>query len=275
LPLLVFFHQQPTRSESPKTIKPYILNFSSPFRLDFMQQNWKRRLKNNYFVQAILTKYYFFRARKFKGKSVKTIFEEIFEKRIWHSSTSVSGSGSEWKQTAEIRKHLPILLEKYKIKTLLDLPCGDFSWMQTLNLPVGKYIGADIVEQIILQNQLKYQSDQRSFLVLDFINDKLPDADLILVRDAWVHLSDELVKASIQNLKKSQITYLLTTHFPFEKRNIDIQTGSWRPINLMKKPFNFPQPIEIIAENSTESGGQYTDKSLALWKIADLYSANF
>lgn len=235
-----------------------------------MLKNWKRNLKNNHLIQFILSKYYLFRARNFKGKTTQKIFEEIFEKRIWHSSESVSGSGSELEQTLEIRKYLPALLEKYQIKTFLDLPCGDFNWMQTVDLPMENYIGADIVEQIIFQNQSKYTSESRKFLVLDLVKDTLPKADLILVRDTWVHLSNELVLESIRNIKKSQITYLLTTHFPLEKRNIDIQTGSWRAINLMQKPFNFPIPLEIITENSTESGGQYADKSLALWKISEI-----
>ena len=51
---------------------------------------------------------------------------------------------------------------------------------------------------------------------------------------------------------------------------MDIVTGDWRPLNLQDKPFNFPSPILIINENCTEDGGEYSDKSMALWDISKL-----
>ena len=41
-------------------------------------------------------------------------------------SNSFSGTGSNLDQTKEIIKKLPILIKNYKIKSILDIPCGDF-----------------------------------------------------------------------------------------------------------------------------------------------------
>jgi hypothetical protein len=46
--------------------------------------------------------------------------------------------------------------------------------------------------------------------------------------------------------------------------------GDWRPLNFQRPPFTFPAPLEFINEACTEWNGDYADKSLALWQIADL-----
>ena len=71
--------------------------------------------------------------------------------------------------------------------------------------------------------------------------------------------------------KKSKSTYLLTTTFKKQSVNYDIVTGDWRPINLLKKPFNFPKPIMVIEENSPKGyKKEWRGKSLSLWRISDL-----
>jgi len=37
--------------------------------------------------------------------------------------------------------------------------------------------------------------------------------------------------------------------------NIDIKTGIWRPLNLLKHPIDFPDHISIINENYTGDNG--------------------
>ena len=39
-----------------------------------------------------------------------------------------------------------------KITSVLDIPCGDFNWMQKVDLSNIEYIGADIVEELIKKN---------------------------------------------------------------------------------------------------------------------------
>jgi hypothetical protein len=63
---------------------------------------------------------------------------------------------------------------------------------------------------------------------------------------------------------------LLTTTFPDRGASQSIETGQWQPLNLEKPPFNFPPPLRVIREMSSEYGGAFQDKSLGLWRIADL-----
>ncbi|MGV8018255.1 MAG: class I SAM-dependent methyltransferase [Ignavibacteria bacterium] len=205
-----------------------------------------------------------------KKKNPKHVFNKIFSTNKWGSPESVSGIGSTLEQTAVIRNEIPSLLKEFGVKVFLDLPCGDFNWMKEVELDVHKYIGADIIENIIADDNAKYGNDKFDFRVINLIDDSLPDADMILCRDCLVHLNYTQLQKVLDNLHSSRIEYLLTTTFPDRDKNNNIVTGDWRPINLFLAPFNFPEPLKLINENCTEENGAFSDKSLALWRIKDL-----
>jgi hypothetical protein len=46
--------------------------------------------------------------------------------------------------------------------------------------------------------------------------------------------------------------------------------GDWRLLNLEAAPFGFPPADAILNEECTEAGGAYADKSLGVWRVADL-----
>ncbi len=213
-----------------------------------------------------------FESQKKKGKaySLEETFEEIYKTNHWNNTTSLSGEGSDRQQTEILESMLPHILKELHVQTLLDLPCGDFNWMQYIDLTDIQYIGGDIIPQIISNNQTRFGNDGRRFLEIDLISGKLPAADLLLCRDCLVHFSFEHFFQAIKNIKNSQIRYLLTTTFPECESNTDIVTGDWRPLNLENAPIYFPEPLLLLTENNTEGGGAFKDKSLGLWKVADI-----
>ena len=97
------------------------------------------------------------------------------------------------------------------------------------------------------------------------IKNELPKVDLIFCRDAFIHLSNNCCLKVVKNFKKSGSKFLLTTHFPTEKKNTLITNGMFRRINLEIKPFNFPVPLEIFLENQLK--GSLEKKYLALWEL--------
>ena len=199
------------------------------------------------------------------------IFADIYRKKIWNHCGSVSGDGSTAETTEVLRRDLSKLIKKYKIGSILDIPCGDFSWMNSLNLAGIKYIGADIVEEIIEDNRKK-SADDLEFIKLDICSDPLPKCDLIICRDCLVHLSNKNIVAAVENLKKSGAKYLMLTTFPDRKRNYNMITGAWRAINFCKPPFNFPEPLEVINEGFSLRAGRFPDKSMGLWEIEEIQS---
>ena len=95
--------------------------------------------------------YYFERrARQGVMYSAHEAFEYIYRTRHWAGSEAASGEGAGQEQTAELRVSLPALLRELQTRTLLDLPCGDFSWMRQVDLPVTEYVGADQLPSLII-----------------------------------------------------------------------------------------------------------------------------
>jgi hypothetical protein len=210
-----------------------------------------------------LSKFY----REIEGMPTKEVFTKIKDNNIWGSSESVSGRGSELHQTKILIQELPKLFKNYNIRTIIDIPCGDFNWMSQVDLSTIDYIGADIVDELISENQKRYNSKNINFFALDLITDILPQRDLIFTRDCLVHLSFADIQKAITNIKKSGCKYLFTTTFVDYHDNEDIITGQWRAINLQDKPFNFPQPEYVLLENCTEGDGRWKNKAMGLWLI--------
>jgi len=236
----------------------------------------KKTLKNIVplkIIQVIRKLRYSKRRSQFWGKSTENTFKKIYNNNHWNSKESPSGTGSEAKQTTTLIKKFDELIHEMEIKTLLDIPCGDFIWMNKVDLTQINYIGADIVADLIDENRQKYRSNSIRFTQLDLITDKLPRCDLIISRDCLVHLSNSDILKSIKNIIASNSKYLLTTTFVKHSLNYDIATGDWRAIDLLKPPFNFPQPLLMIDEECSEGNSEYADKSLGLWNISDLYDS--
>jgi len=203
-------------------------------------------------------------------KPLKYRFSNIYKRNIWGSKESVSGMGSIFAQTKVIRNKLPLILDSLNIKSILDIPCGDFNWMSKTNLKIENYIGGDIVSNLIRKNKEKYEKNGTIFQIMDITKNKLPKVDLILCRDCLVHFSYYDIFSALKNIKLSNSTFLLTTTFINRNKNRNIFSGGWRPLNLRLPPFNFPKPIKIIIEKCIEANGKFADKSLALWRIKDI-----
>jgi SAM-dependent methyltransferase len=195
------------------------------------------------------------------------VFSEHYRKNGWGCCESVSGEGSTIEQTAVIREALPKIVRDFQVRTLLDIPCGDFNWMKLLELPV-QYTGADIVEEIIAANQKSFGNPSRSFIRLDLTVDTLPTADLVLCRDCLFHLSYAHIFQALANIKRSGSRFLLTTTNMRLIENKNIVTGEWRRLNLLVPPFSLPKPLLLIDEKCPNAVSP--DKHIGLWRISDL-----
>ncbi|MBS1859307.1 MAG: class I SAM-dependent methyltransferase [Acidobacteria bacterium] len=193
-------------------------------------------------------------------------FEYIRRHNLWGCDESVSGVGSTMAETASLRAGIPPLLAETGARSLLDIPCGDFGWLSTVELGVP-YTGADIVEALVEANRQRYARDDRRFLRLDLTADALPAADLVLCRDCLVHLSYANIERALANIRASGARWLLTTTFLRQQENREIEDGDWRPLNFELPPFSFAPPERVLIESCVEAGGAYDDKALGLWRV--------
>lgn len=201
------------------------------------------------------------------------VFHEIFRNNSWNIAegfTSKSGPGSEVEQTGVLLEKLPEIFRRLGIRSFLDVPCGDFNWLHRLDWSIIRYIGGDIVPELVTRNQRLYANRNVVFRTVDLVKDSLPDADMLFCRDCLVHFSFEDIKKTIHNIRKSRIKYFMVTTFPEETINQDIITGGWRPLNMTLPPFTFPEPLVLVNEKCTEADGLFDDKSMACWLVGDL-----
>jgi hypothetical protein len=177
---------------------------------------------------------------------MKEIFENIVKHKKWKKHPC--GPGSTLNYTTNLRLHLGAVLEKHKIISMLDAPCGDYSWMSITDLPsITTYIGGDIVEFLINENIQKYP--RINFRTLDLTTDRLPDVDLLFCRDCLLHLSFEDINKVFKNISQSNVKYILLSNWYEDAENTrDIQTGDARYINFLDDPFNFTNPIDSIVD---------------------------
>jgi len=212
--------------------------------------------------------------------------QKAFEDRDWSSGGKwpVSGHGSTMESTERLRKALPDLFEKYNVKTFVDAPCGDWHWMQHVNLKGIEYIGADVSSKIVDANQKNFAGKGRSFLHLDITSDPLPDGDIFLCRDCLFHLKTWLRWEFFRNFAKSNNRYLLTTAVQTPtNRNLPVN-GKFAAFNPFAEPYNFPKPYAIIPESTdnltiedmSKEVDSFRHRAACLWsrnQIADAVKA--
>ena len=207
---------------------------------------------------------------QFARMPMRDVFTQIYRTNKWGSNESRSGKGSGLGQTQKVRDALPGLLQAFQIRSMLDLPCGDFHWMKEVDLRGVDYIGADIVPELIAETSARHAAPGRRFVTLNLTSDDLPKADLLLCRDCWVHLNTPDIAAAIANIRRSGITYLLATTFTHHPVNRDKVRGKFRMLNLQVAPFHFPSALRVITEDNLESSHADAGKSLALWRVEDV-----
>ena len=121
-------------------------------------------------------------------QTLSDVFTAIYRTNAWENAESRSGHGSTVARCRPVMRALADLIEQFGVKSLLDAPCGDFNWMKEVALPGVRYVGVDVVAEMIERNRRLYGRPGRAFRCLDVTRGPLPRADAIFCRDCLVHL---------------------------------------------------------------------------------------
>lgn len=176
-------------------------------------------------------------------------FEDIFLNNRWGSRSTRSGLGSELGYVTPYRARFVDLLRKWEIKSLFDAPCGDLSWIYDLiRLSGVRYIGGDISPSVVSYCRATYR--ELDVNVFDITSDSFPEVDLWHCRDCLFHLPFRSIKLALENFIDSNIPYaLITSHSAFIlHRNLDVEAGGFRYLDLQRPPFSFPRPILRVSD---------------------------
>ena len=214
--------------------------------------------------------------------SYKQIFSGIYDNFGFGSLESRSGPGSTLEETKFLREKLKEIVKQKDIKSVVDIPCGDFNWMKEIVFSFDSYTGGDIVEQCIKTNSEEYGSKRIKFIDFDLLNDIIPDSDLLIVRDIVGHFPLEDGKKIINNILRSNCKYLLSTTWakkteqgwtncgPMDvhRQNEGVDYGRFYPVNLLADPFNFPVAEVFLEEHvHVDNFDNGNRKALALWDL--------
>lgn len=203
----------------------------------------------------------------------EAVFRRIYETAEWGSFESVSGPGSGLARTEDLRRELPALLTELGVRTLLDAGCGDFHWLQAAELPLRRYVGVEVVPELLAEVAHRHKRPGRRFVRADITRDRLPRADLVLCRDVLIHFPDEDVVRALANFARTGARWLLATTFVERPRNDPIELGGWRTLNLEAPPFRLPPPARLVLDLPLVDRELYLDKRLGLWELQDAVRA--
>jgi SAM-dependent methyltransferase len=189
---------------------------------------------------------------------------------------TVNGPGATMAATTALRAQLPDLLGRHNIKTVLDVGCGDWTWMQHVDLSMLQtYIGWDVDLATIEENQRRFAG--RTNVVFECKNllteTDIPKVDLILARHVLIHFPNAYTTQILERFKGSGSTYLLSSTWP-EDENSDEQPDGFayrgymeRAVNLEADPFNLPEILDSIEEPPAAAGVLRYRHYLALFKL--------
>lgn len=181
-----------------------------------------------------------------------TAWTQIREQFFGHTETP-NGPGSFLSATENVRAWLPQIIDEYDIKTMLDVPCGDWNWMQHVDLTaLDAYEGWDIEATQIAVNREMFEDhhfapDELTFNHVNALTiHQLPDADLIWCRDLMIHLPIESSAMLWHKMLVSGARYAALSTCPWVTENVweiaeggdDGRRGYWcHAVNLEIDPF--------------------------------------
>lgn len=203
----------------------------------------------------------FVRRKIFKKHTLAEQFTYVYEANVWTDPESRSGAGSRRDSpcVSSAIDVLEMVYQDYGVRTISDIPCGDFNWMPAFldKHPDVEYHGYDIVDVLIKRNRAEYPL--LKFGVLNIVDQVPPKTDLIFCKDLLNHLSNDNVRQALRNMKASGSTWLIASNnFGYENDELNSRyAGASRHLDICVAPLNYPAPV-------------WNTHYLGLWRLADM-----
>jgi hypothetical protein len=178
---------------------------------------------------------------------LKENFTIVFRENRWGNAESLSGAGSTLSSESVLHsvQALDDLIRRFNIRSISDVPCGDFYWIPLLlgRFPKLEYTGFDIVTDLIELNRQKFPD--RNFQCLDITESTLPQSDLIFCKDLFLHLPHSSCMHALRNFKVSGSRFMLITSVAgADNQELIIgEPGAFRHVDFRIAPFSLPTPI--------------------------------
>lgn len=158
-----------------------------------------------------------------------------------------------------LRQVMASLVERYRIRSVVEMACGHCLWLRGSDVNLDRYIGIDSASDAIERNRQRFAARNYSFISSTDVS--IPSADAVLCRD-WLEYLPLGEGADLVARLRVAGQYLVATNHQAIGENIESAIGGWRPLNLQRDPFNLGEPLERFVLD------ERTGKTLTLWANA-------
>jgi hypothetical protein len=167
------------------------------------------------------------------------IFGDIYRNELWGRGMG-SGGGSSPALTFEYRQFLKKFIIDNEVVTVFDYGCGDWQFSKLIDWTGVDYIGSDCVRSIIDTNNKEFGAPNIHFELSDEVSVPARGADLLIIKDVFIHWPDREIKKFLDELlESSKFKFVLITNQVDRSWNEDIdRPGQYHSVDLNKEPFS-------------------------------------
>jgi SAM-dependent methyltransferase len=192
----------------------------------------------------------FMGTRNYEALTVAETFRRIYRSGAWGGGGErfYSGSGSRGSCSEDYCASVIQFIREHQVESVVDLGCGDFSVGGRITEATRvRYTGIDVVPELIEHLRSTVHDPLISFQCADITVDRLPAADLCLIRQVLQHLSNDEISRVLANLGGFSHV-LFTEHLPLHPVSInrdkphgpDIRERYGSGVYLEQQPFSLP-----------------------------------
>ena len=192
-----------------------------------------------------------------KNNNLINIFTKIYETDYWGDNNNPNYEGSSGIGSAiwyNKKTYIPFIhkfLKKYKIKSVVDLGCGDFriGFLLYGNKNIN-YTGYDAYKGVIDYNNEKFKEHKNfHFIHSNFTSvqnrKKINKADLCIIKDVLQHLPNDIIINFMDYITKSnkfKFILIINCYNTTPENTItfrkDIKSGEFSSLSSLKYPLN-------------------------------------
>jgi SAM-dependent methyltransferase len=188
--------------------------------------------------------------RIYADLSLSDTFRRIYRTKTWGDDGERfhSGKGSRGQVAEQYLASVINFIREHRIQSVVDLGCGDFFiGAQIVEATGVRYIGVDVVSELIEHHRDSVHNPLVSFLLADITCDPLPQAELCLIRQVLQHLSNQEIAKVLRNVE-GFARVLISEHVPAHPQSInhdkphgpDIRGIYGSGVYVEKPPFSIP-----------------------------------
>jgi SAM-dependent methyltransferase len=187
-------------------------------------------------------------------------FRHIYDTDHWNGG---SGEGSAIEATEPYRRVLETVVSGSDVTSIVDAGCGDWQFSRLVDWSGKRYVGVDIVPEVVEANRSSFGRETVDFVAADIRIETLPAADLLLCKDVLQHWDVRSVQRflarNLAHYRYALITNdLASVHSAPEMLNAEIPIGHWRPLDLERAPFGLSAQWRF----DFDIRGEWTKRSL-------------